>query len=151
MSHPPVIRVPPQNWTTGLCDCGEDCSTCCLTCWCPCIAFGQMAEIIDNGSTSCCVSGAVYYLLMHVACTPCYTCFYRKKLRAKFNLEAAPCGDCLVHCCCQQCALCQEYRQLTNSGLDPALGWAVNMERMRAAQGGMARTAPPPVDQWMRR
>ncbi|KAK4791067.1 hypothetical protein SAY86_031480 [Trapa natans] len=35
---------PRQPWTTGLCHC------CCLTCWCPCIAFGRIAEIVDRGS-----------------------------------------------------------------------------------------------------
>jgi len=133
----------PSAWTTGLCACGEDFSTCCLTYFCPCITFGRIAEILDNGSTSCGVSGVLYYLLMLVGCNPCYSCFYRKKLRAKFNLEEDPCGDCLVHCFCESCALCQEYKELKNKGLDPALGWAVNMERMRATHGGMVMTAPP--------
>lgn len=140
----------PSAWSTGLFDFGEDFSICCLTCWCPCITFGQIAEVIDNGSTSCCVSGGVFYLLMHVAYSACYSCFYRKKLRVKFNLEEDPCGDCLVHSFCGHCALCQEYRELKNRGLDPALGWAANMEMMRARQGGMAMT-PPPLNEGMRR
>ncbi|KAK9276406.1 hypothetical protein L1049_005939 [Liquidambar formosana] len=48
-SHSPVA------WTTSLCDCCDDVSSCCLTCWCPCIAFGRIAEIVDRGST--CVTG----------------------------------------------------------------------------------------------
>ncbi|CAN1181396.1 Protein PLANT CADMIUM RESISTANCE 2 [Linum perenne] len=41
----------PLPWSTGLCDCLDDCSSCCLTIWCPCITFGRIAEIVDRGST----------------------------------------------------------------------------------------------------
>ncbi|KAH7834882.1 hypothetical protein Vadar_020596 [Vaccinium darrowii] len=41
----------PGPWSTGLCGCCEDVSSCCLTCWCPCVAFGRIAEIVDRGST----------------------------------------------------------------------------------------------------
>jgi hypothetical protein len=27
----------------------------CLTCWCPCITFGQIAEIVDRGTTCKCL------------------------------------------------------------------------------------------------
>jgi len=132
---------PPSAWTTELCNCSDDCNSCCLTCWCPCIAFGQIAEILDNGSTSCCSSGFVYHCLC--CCSPCYSYSYRTKLRAKFNLVEEPCGDCLVHYYCERFALCQEYRELKNRGLDPAIGWAANMETIRAGQMGIAMTAPP--------
>jgi Cys-rich protein (TIGR01571 family) len=81
-----------------------------------------LCELCMEMLTACAVSGVVYCLMMHVACTPCYSCSYQKKLCAKFNLEEDPCGDCIVHCFCEHCALCQEYRELKNKGLDPALG-----------------------------
>lgn len=134
---------PPTPWTTGLCDCNEDCKLCCLAYWCPCIVFGQIAEILDNGSTSCLQAGLTYYALMHVACTSCYTCTYRKKMRLKFNLETKPCADYCVHRYCESCAMAQEYRELKRRGFDPALGWAVSVERMRTGQAGIAMTVPP--------
>jgi len=82
----------------------------------------SLSELCMEMFTACGVSGVLYYLLMLVGCNPCYSCFYRKKLRAKFNLEEDPCGDFLVHCFCEPCALCQEYKELKNKGLDPALG-----------------------------
>jgi hypothetical protein len=37
-------------------------------------------------------------------------------------LEEAPCVDCLVHFCCETCALSQEYRELKNRGFDMGIG-----------------------------
>lgn len=130
----------PSTWTTGLCNCGEDRSSCCMICLCPCVAFGQIAEIADSGSTSCRLSGVLYALILNFVGCPCwYSCFYRTKLRAKFNLKEDPCGDCLVHCFCECCALCQEYRELKNRGFDPALGWGGNLEMHEQT----VATAPP--------
>lgn len=137
----------PSEWSTGLCNCGGDCGNCCVTCLCPCITFGQIAEITDSGSTSCGVSGALYALLLYFTgctCCCCYSCFYRTKLRTKFNLKENPCGDFLVHCFCECCALCQEYRELKKRGFDPALGWVGNMEkREQSASQTRIPTAPP--------
>ncbi|KAK2978427.1 hypothetical protein RJ640_002700 [Escallonia rubra] len=86
----------PSQWSTGLCDCASDCSNCCITCWCPCITFGQIAEIVDKGSTSCVVSGAIYALItMVTGCGCMYSCFYRSKMRSQYMLPENPCGDCL--------------------------------------------------------
>ncbi|XP_062153265.1 uncharacterized protein LOC133861496 isoform X1 [Alnus glutinosa] len=40
-----------SKWSTGLCGCFEDCSSCCLTCFAPFITFGRNAEILDEGQT----------------------------------------------------------------------------------------------------
>ncbi|CAI9096733.1 OLC1v1032943C1 [Oldenlandia corymbosa var. corymbosa] len=118
------------NWSTGLCDCCSDCSTCCLTCWCPCVTFGQVAEIIDRGSTSCVISGLLYGLLCHfTGCACVYASFYRTKMRQQYNLPETPCADFLVHCCCECCALSQEYRHLKSQGFELSLGWSGNMEK----------------------
>ncbi|KAF5179038.1 hypothetical protein FRX31_031381 [Thalictrum thalictroides] len=55
--YPPVVSNQSSKgtvlgqWTTGLYDCFDDPSICFLTCCCPCITFGQIAEIIDEGKT----------------------------------------------------------------------------------------------------
>jgi hypothetical protein len=36
--------------------------------------------------------------------------------------EDRPCNDCLVHFCCDACALCQEYRELKHRGFDMTMG-----------------------------
>ncbi|GLJ49713.1 hypothetical protein SUGI_1054920 [Cryptomeria japonica] len=161
-----------EEWSTGLFDCAQDRSNCCLTCWCPCITFGQIAEIVDEGCPPCGVSGIVYGLfsLTGIACC-CYACMYRGRMRAKFNLPEeiaevkhrtiqGPNGqwnsqssyecnsDCMIHCCCHRCALCQEYRELKYRGYDPALGWKKNLERQ---QREMGTAMEPPVNPTMAR
>ncbi|KAF2316819.1 hypothetical protein P3X46_026551 [Hevea brasiliensis] len=137
-------------WSSGLCDCFSDWRNCCLTCWCPCVTFGRIAEIVDKGSSACGVNGALYTLIACVtgfAC--CYSCFYRAKMRQQHSLKQSPCGDCLVHFCCEYCALCQEYRELKSRGYDLSIGWHGNVEKKNhslemasvppAVEGGMSR------------
>ncbi|MBA0550857.1 hypothetical protein Golob_021768 [Gossypium lobatum] len=47
-----------------------------------------------------------------------YSCFYRSKLRKQYKLKGGGCGDCMLHFCCETCALTQEYRELQNRGFD---------------------------------
>ncbi|XP_039115301.1 cell number regulator 1-like [Dioscorea cayenensis subsp. rotundata] len=141
----PIIPVPPANlnssfmyttsqvsgsslhWSSGLCHCCDDPANCLITCFCPCITFGQIAEIVSKGSISCAASGIVYGLLMGLGCL--YSCFFRSKLRGQYDLEESPLPDCLVHCCCEPCALCQEYRELKKRGFDMGIGWQANVDR----------------------
>uniref|UniRef100_A0A6N2N166 Uncharacterized protein n=1 Tax=Salix viminalis TaxID=40686 RepID=A0A6N2N166_SALVM len=74
-------------------------------------------------STTCGMSGTLYTLILCLTgCSCFYSCFYRSKLRGQFFLEESPCTDCCVHCFCEECALCQEYRELKNRGFDLSIG-----------------------------
>lgn len=71
----------------------------------------------------CGTAGMFYVLILGLFWIPCvYTCTYRTKLRIKYGLPDAPLPDFILHCCCETCALCQEYRELNNRGIDPAIG-----------------------------
>ncbi|KAL6652615.1 hypothetical protein ACP70R_011540 [Stipagrostis hirtigluma subsp. patula] len=138
-------------WSTGLCDCADDADSCCLTFFCPCVTFGRIATIVDQGATwgwrrrrpwtnqACCAMGTVYALLAPELSFLC-SCCYRSKLRTNYGLAAEPCVDCCVHLWCEPCALCQEYRELQYRGFNMAIGWHKNMERL--GKGGTT-TAPP--------
>ncbi|KAJ6312513.1 hypothetical protein OIU77_014106 [Salix suchowensis] len=119
---PPPSQFPEGQWSTGICNCFDDPSNCLLTCFCPCITFGRVAEILDRGNTSCRLQGLVYYAMSHIGCAWLYGGVYRSKLRGFLSLPETPCADWLVHCCCCVCSLCQEYRELKNHGADPSLG-----------------------------
>ncbi|KAF9673093.1 hypothetical protein SADUNF_Sadunf11G0112900 [Salix dunnii] len=148
-AHPPPVTGMPEGdqrngqqaqWSSDLCDCFSDLPVCCLTCWCPCITFGRIAEITDKGATPCAVSGAIYGLLRwFTGCSCLYSCLYRSKLRKQYMVEESPCNDCLVHCCCESCALCQEYRELKHLGFDMAAGW---QETLPGPSGTVSSSAP---------
>ncbi|PKA53379.1 Cell number regulator 10 [Apostasia shenzhenica] len=117
------------RWSVGLCSCVNDLSTCCLTCFLPCVTFGRIAEAVDDGHSSCGANCCIYGLLMGAQLQWLYSCTYRKKMRSKFGLESEPCADCCVHFLCEPCALCQEHAELQNRGLVPFKGKFVNFAR----------------------
>ncbi|KAL5541099.1 hypothetical protein UlMin_043385 [Ulmus minor] len=126
----PVSGIPSPHprtqWSTRLSHCWDDPTNCVVTCICPCITFGQIAEIVNRGSTPC-VENSVIYCLFSVTGLAClYSCLYRSRLRVQYDLEEKPCQDCLVHFCCEPCALCQEYRELNNRGFDMGIGILMN-------------------------
>ncbi|XP_042753579.1 cell number regulator 10 [Lactuca sativa] len=101
------------QWSSGLCNCCSDAPLCCITCWCPCITFGRIAEAVDDGKTSCIASGGIHALLTYMTgCGWIYSLAYRYKIREQYMLGSSPFQDCLAHFCCERCALCQEYREL---------------------------------------
>ncbi|KAL7589304.1 hypothetical protein Lser_V15G37259 [Lactuca serriola] len=142
--------VSQTSWSSGLCDCCLDVPNCCITCWCPCVTFGQIAEIVDNGKTSCGFHGTLYALINVLSGCGCmYACFNRTKMRRQYGLPEVPSNDCCVHFCCGPCALCQEYRELQHQGFDLSIGWEGNIHRSTmtnigvqippTALGGMSR------------
>ncbi|XP_054777013.1 cell number regulator 1-like isoform X2 [Prosopis cineraria] len=133
--------VATPQWSSDLFHCVDDPSL--FTCFCPCLTFGRIAEIVDKGTPSCSSSGLSYGLLALTGLACLYSCNYRSKMRAQYDLPEAPCMDCLVHFCCEACALCQEYRQLKNYGFDLSIGWEANMERSRRFAVTVAPALPP--------
>lgn len=119
-----------------------------MTCWCPCVTVGRIANIVDQGSSSCCATGALYMLSWStVFGSACISCKYRARMRRQYNLKGGDCGDYLKHFCCELCALTQAYRELTKRGFDVPLGWDGNVARHNA---GVAMGAPV-VEGGMRR
>ncbi|KAM7487325.1 hypothetical protein LguiB_024809 [Lonicera macranthoides] len=147
-------------WSSGLFDCLDDVNNCCKTFWCPCITFGQIAEILNEGQTPWFEQGLVcgiFAWMGVVAALPIFTChtsfpyscWYRAKMRKKFKLRGSYLSDCVIHCFCECCAICQEYRQLDHQGFDVPLGWHENNERHRQAVA--VYRVVPVMEQGMRR
>ncbi|XP_021732015.1 protein PLANT CADMIUM RESISTANCE 8 [Chenopodium quinoa] len=110
-------------WTTGLFNCHEDWTNAVVTAFLPCITFGQIAEVLDEGELSSPWGSFIYLLMMPALCSQWIMgSKYRKKLRKKYDLVEAPYTDKVSHIFCLCCSLCQDYRELKNRGLDPSLG-----------------------------
>ncbi|KAG7574438.1 PLAC8 motif-containing protein [Arabidopsis suecica] len=96
--------------------------------FCPCYIFGKNAELLGSGTfAGPCLTHCISWALVNTICcfatngallglpgcfVSCYACGYRKSLRAKYNLQEAPCGDFVTHFFCHLCAICQEYREI---------------------------------------
>jgi Cys-rich protein (TIGR01571 family) len=88
----------------------------------------QLEDLADSppqnsGLAACLASGLIYGLICASTGMGClYSCLYRSKLRAEYDVDEGECPDFLVHCCCEHLALCQEYRELKNRGFDLGIG-----------------------------
>ncbi|KAK2991396.1 hypothetical protein RJ640_010860 [Escallonia rubra] len=147
----PQPQVGTEGWRTGLFDCMDDPGNALVTMCFPCVTFGQVAEIVDNGHTSCATSGLLLGLVMCLIGWPCLITFtYRTKLRSRYGLVESPGPDWLIHCFCDCCALCQEYRELQLRGMDPSIGWQANVARYQNLQQQQQQVAMmPPMNQRM--
>ncbi|KAL8171112.1 hypothetical protein V2J09_022916 [Rumex salicifolius] len=167
--QPVVIQAPPAQqrpgyWSSGLCDCFSDVRSCCLVCWCPCVAFGQLSEVVDKGTSckyklkleplTCCCNGSLYLCLCSVgamamvfglplSCQWIYSCTYRAKIKQDLGMPPSCCEECCLHFWCEPCSLCQEYRQIQSQGYDLSLGWNGNQEKMRMERGNGMPVTPP--------
>ncbi|XP_074330863.1 cell number regulator 2-like [Apium graveolens] len=145
-----------HSWNTDLCDCSSDMKNCLVTAVCPCVTFGQISEIINEGQTTC-WEGCMLYGLVSIFCgagtagifTGMFGGWYRNKLREKYKLRGTMFNDFLVHALCEPCALCQEYRELGRFGFEVPLGWKENMEMQKAATA--VYQVAPVIEQGMMR
>ncbi|KAJ0104692.1 hypothetical protein Patl1_19123 [Pistacia atlantica] len=125
---------PGAAWKSGLFACCNNPCNALVTALLPCVTFGQVAEMVDDGNIACCTSIMLYMGMCFGLCVGIGLCCkwkyglckqtaeYRTKLRNKFNLAESPALDWVTHLCCHCCALCQEYRELQSRGFDPSLG-----------------------------
>ncbi|XP_031482922.1 cell number regulator 6-like [Nymphaea colorata] len=139
----PVNHEPPADeaWTTGICGCAEDTTSCLHGLFCPCVLFGRNVENLreDIPWTKPCVCHAIFVeggmalaaatavlhgidpgtsfligegLLFTWWMCGIYTGLFRQELQKKYHLKNSPCDPCMVHCCMHWCALCQEHREM---------------------------------------
>ncbi|KAJ0047727.1 hypothetical protein Pint_16436 [Pistacia integerrima] len=133
-----------NSWHSELFDCMNDPMNALVSVLFPCLTFGQIAEIIDDGHTSCGTSGMLYGGIAFCIALPCImSCTYRTKLRNKFGLPEAPAPDWVTHFLCEWCALCQEYRELQARGWDPSIGYQGNLARNSNMNMNHVNMMPP--------
>ena len=111
---------PHRQWSSNICDCCIDFSTCCYAFACPCCAFVKISKhTLQDEEPGCCgncgkcCSGCSRGLC---CCLMPGSAFlrapYRKQLRVRHNLPAKPCNDCCTVFWCPCCSLAQELREI---------------------------------------
>lgn len=144
---PTHLQFVGSPWSTGLFDCHEDQTNAVMTAILPCVTFGQIAEVLDAGELTCPLGSFIYLLMMPALCSQWVMgSKYRTKLRTRYGLVEAPYQDVVSHIFCPCCSLCQEFRELRNRGLDPALGWnGILAQQQGGMQYGNQGNIPPPA------
>jgi len=90
-------------WTSGLCSCFDDFSSCCYACMCPMCAGASAREDFD-GSNWC------------FNCLCLNACVLRNVVREAYNIEGTCLGDCCTPFLCNCCALSQVLREVKARG-----------------------------------
>ncbi|OMO66656.1 hypothetical protein CCACVL1_21029 [Corchorus capsularis] len=130
----PQSQSEPQQWSSGICACCDDMQSCCIGLFFPCFLFGKNAEFLGSGTlVGSCITHCILWAFVNTLCcmltqglslglpgsfVSCYACGYRRALRARYNLQEAPCGDFATHFFCHLCAICQEYREIRERAAD---------------------------------
>ncbi|CAI9266581.1 unnamed protein product [Lactuca saligna] len=146
-----------RDWSTGLFQCTSNIKNCFVTTLCPCITFGEIAEILTEGHTPwyepatlcACLGAASFVFIFMLWLTFPYTCLYRVKMRKKYKLKGSLLEDCLINAFCGWCALCQQYRELDHQGFNVSIGWHEN--KRRESQAVAVFRLIPPEEQEMSR
>lgn len=132
-----------ELWQNGLCGCFDDCGSCCLGIWCPCILYGQNKSATTGEG---CIGGCCTFFCLQVFAgflIPCVAAGNRSTIRQIYGLPAQPCDDCCTYCFCGACALCQESRELKSRGANsvtPAVKSKANQPQQQVV---VVQTAAP--------
>ncbi|KAF9560042.1 PLAC8-domain-containing protein [Agrocybe pediades] len=119
----PVDSEGKRAWSFGLMDCFGDMNTCCLACWCPCLAHGRNRRRLDylnqNGvpdpnRESVAGEDSVIYAIIEVACDMGWILQIgtRRNIRERYNIQGSGMSDCCAPFCCQACDLVQGSREI---------------------------------------
>ncbi|KAG9274504.1 uncharacterized protein LOC103037604 [Astyanax mexicanus] len=109
-----VVAVKSEQWSTGICDCFDDCYVCCFASFCfPVFAcstasdFGECAclPMLDICClTTQCVGLGIY--------TPPISISLRSSVRHRYGIQGDLASDCLYATFCNICSWCQMSREI---------------------------------------
>lgn len=104
-SAPTVVTYQPSKdkeekraWSSDLCSCCADISTCCQVMFCPVCTVMCISHKTHEG----------WYMPL---CVPMSLLALRVKIRTHQNIEGSICKDCCAVSCCTLCSICQMKRE----------------------------------------
>lgn len=121
-THPNMESNHSPKWSSSLCSCGPDISTCLTGLFCPCILYGRTSHRLSQKSakkdpTDMLGHSATngHCLLMSAACGLwwLFPMLQRTRIRHMYKLEGSLGGDLLRGCCCCCCVTVQNEREVS--------------------------------------
>ncbi|KAF8524477.1 PLAC8-domain-containing protein [Gautieria morchelliformis] len=111
-----------REWSNGFCSCCDDCGTCFLSAFCPCIVYSQNKSRVEHlerqgyphpdGGASCTGDCCVHCLLAGFGFGWVLQMGARSAIRLRYRIAGGAFGDCCAACCCTPCELTQGSREL---------------------------------------
>jgi len=99
-----------NDFSTGLCNCFDDCGVCFVTWMFPCITVAQNQAMLAQRESTCCDYCCT---CTHNHSTVILEYMVRQHIRSKYGFEQGhECGDCMVTICCLPLVICQHNREL---------------------------------------
>ena len=111
-----VVQQGNPEWSTAICACTSDTSSCMDSICCPCCQIGRQCGSAEQGTVNqmqCCGC------LCGMFCPVLSVCCLRRKVATKFSMSEGCCGACCCTMFCCPCSLCQTHRELTIRGFWP--------------------------------
>lgn len=100
-----------RPWSTGLCDCCNDCAICVLSTFIPCYICAMSKQMGESAIMPCCVHPSLLVM--------------RSNFRGKHNIEGNLIDDCCTTTCCYLCAKCQLAREIQLIKYGHAAPWKI--------------------------
>ena len=110
-----------REWEQGPCECTKDCGLCLYAWCCPCLAYKEMAENIDDPN------GIIYCLVAFpFGCGCCMLTMLGDKVAQKRGINESIVMAALKAfcdgCCCYSCTVLNESRSYKAQGTGTATG-----------------------------
>jgi Cys-rich protein (TIGR01571 family) len=108
-----------HSFNTGLCECGEHCSSCAEVMFCPWCQLSAQYNMLTHqtrgvNSFMCCGMLLMDSCMTFGFCIVAMSVFTRSQATSQFVLtDEGACVSCLKSCCCASCSACQVHREMS--------------------------------------
>ncbi|KAF9479496.1 PLAC8-domain-containing protein [Pholiota conissans] len=117
------VEADGREWSNGLFDCGGDCATFLISCFVPCVTYGQIKRRYEHLNTKgypdpehggfCSSDCMIHGCFTFCGCGFIMQMMNRGSIRGRYNIKGGGCGDCCTALCCTPCELAQEAQELS--------------------------------------
>ncbi|XP_026791884.1 placenta-specific gene 8 protein-like [Pangasianodon hypophthalmus] len=103
----PLLPLNSNQWSTGICDCFDECNVCCFATWC--FPVFACSTAYDFGECFCLPMLDYLSCSLHV---PLISLALRAAVRNRYGIQGDLATDCLYSTFCNVCSWCQIAREI---------------------------------------